>query len=42
MARYRHKVTGVHVEVRDDKVMDSAWEPVTKPAAAKARAKADK
>jgi hypothetical protein len=27
MARYRHKVTGAYVQVRDDKVMDSSWEP---------------
>lgn len=27
MARYTHKVSGARVEVRDDKVMDSSWEP---------------
>ena len=27
MARYTHKVTGARVEVRDDKVMDSSWQP---------------
>lgn len=33
MARYRHKVTGARVEVRDDKFMDSSWEPVAEGAA---------
>ena len=27
MARYIHKVSGARVQVRDDKVMDSSWEP---------------
>jgi hypothetical protein len=27
MARYIHKVSGARVDVRDDKVMDSSWEP---------------
>jgi hypothetical protein len=29
MARYQHVVSGALVEVRDDKVMDSAWKPVS-------------
>ena len=33
MARYRHKVTGAYVQVRDDKFMDSSWEPVAEGAA---------
>ena len=44
MARYTHKVSGARVEVRDDKVMDSAWEPAkdekaSKPAAKRASVK---
>ena len=27
MARYVHKVSGARVQVRDDKVMDSSWDP---------------
>lgn len=27
MARYRHVVSGALVDVRDDKVLDSSWEP---------------
>lgn len=45
MARYTHKVSGARVEVRDDKVMDSSWEPEgekqdqPRPAAKRAAAK---
>ena len=39
MARYTHKVSGARVEVRDDKVMDSAWEAEGKASAKKAAAK---
>lgn len=28
MGHWRHKVSGARVRVRDDKVMDSSWEPV--------------
>jgi hypothetical protein len=45
MARYTHKVSGARVEVRDDKVMDSSWEPEktapAKKSAVKAPAKSD-
>ncbi|WP_433651036.1 hypothetical protein ACQP2C_32505 [Micromonospora zamorensis] len=27
MKRYTHIVSGARVQVRDDKVMDSSWEP---------------
>ncbi len=33
MVRYGHKVTGARVQVRDDKFMDSSWEPVAEGAA---------
>jgi hypothetical protein len=39
-ARYRHVTTGALVEVRDDKVLGSEWEPADKKQApAKAPAK---
>ena len=48
MARYKHVVSGAVVDVRDDKVMDSSWEPTDekkapakKAAAAKSDAKSD-
>lgn len=39
MARYTHKVSGARVEVRDDKVMDSSWEPEGETAQPKPPAK---
>jgi hypothetical protein len=47
MARYKHVTSGAVVDVRDDKVLGSEWEPVTdeKPAqkrtAKRASAKAE-
>jgi hypothetical protein len=45
MARYQHVVSGAFVEVRDDKVMDSSWKPVSEtkaPAKKSASSKSEK